>query len=137
MRIDSRERGGTYEVRVEINEQQGLARFFKSRPLRVRVEAPDGTDVSARGGSADLRGLGAFGTVAVDTGSGDIEVDAIGGDAAIKSGSGDVRLGAGAENADEQHGREARGNGHGLGFARIICARTGAAPAAGCACDAP
>ena len=92
VRIDSRERGGSYEVRVEINEQQGLARFFKSRPLRVRVEAPDGTDVSARGGSADLRALGAFGTVAVDTGSGDIEVDAIGGDAAIKSGSGDVRL---------------------------------------------
>jgi DUF4097 and DUF4098 domain-containing protein YvlB len=91
-RIDSRDRGGNYEVRVEIREERGLARFFKSRELRLRVQAPDGADVSARGGSADVRGRGRFGTVAVDTGSGDIEVDAISGDAAIKSGSGDVRL---------------------------------------------
>jgi hypothetical protein len=91
-RIDSRERDGSYEVRVEIDEQHGFARFFKSRDLRLRVQAPSGSDLSGRSGSADFRGHGDFGTVAIDTGSGDIRVDAVAGDAAIKSASGDVRI---------------------------------------------
>jgi hypothetical protein len=91
-RIEMRERGGTYEVRVEIDERHGFGRFWKSRDLRLEVLAPDACDLRARGGSADVHARGRFGTVAVDTGSGDIELDDVGGDAAIKSGSGDVRV---------------------------------------------
>lgn len=91
-RIDLRERGGAYEVRVEVDERHGFGRFFKPRDLRLRVKAPEAAEVRARSGSADVRGRGVFGTVAVDTGSGDVEFDAVTGDAAIKSASGDVRL---------------------------------------------
>jgi DUF4097 and DUF4098 domain-containing protein YvlB len=91
-RIELRERGGTYEVRVEVDERHGFGRFFKPRDLRLRVTAPEAAEVRARSGSADVRGRGLFGTVAVDTGSGDVEFDEITGDAAIKSASGDVRL---------------------------------------------
>jgi DUF4097 and DUF4098 domain-containing protein YvlB len=91
-RIDVRERGGTYEVRVEIDERHGVGRFWKSRDLRLEVRAPEACELRARGGSADVRGRGRFGPVAVDTGSGDIELDVVGGDAAIKSGSGDVHV---------------------------------------------
>jgi DUF4097 and DUF4098 domain-containing protein YvlB len=90
--VDVRERGGGYEVRVEVEERHGFGRFWKPRDLRLAVQAPDGAEVRVRSGSADVRGRGRFGAVAVDTGSGDIELDAVSGDAAIKSGSGDVRL---------------------------------------------
>jgi DUF4097 and DUF4098 domain-containing protein YvlB len=98
-RIDMRERGGTYEVRVEVEDRQGFSRLWKSQDLRLEVRAPHVSELRARGGSADLRGRGRFGPVAVDTGSGDIEVDEVRGDAAVKSGSGDVRVRGVAGNA--------------------------------------
>jgi DUF4097 and DUF4098 domain-containing protein YvlB len=91
-RIDLRERGGTYEVRVEVEDRHGFGRLWKSRELRLEVRAPEGCELRVRAGSADVRGRGRFGAVAVDTGSGDIELDAVGGDASIKSGSGDVHV---------------------------------------------
>jgi DUF4097 and DUF4098 domain-containing protein YvlB len=91
-RIDMRQRGDTYEVRVEVDERHGFGRFWKPRDLRLAVQAPETTEVRVRSGSADVRGRGTFGTVTVDTGSGDIEFDVVTGDAAVKSGSGDVHL---------------------------------------------
>ena len=91
-RIDMRERGGAYEVRVEVDERQGFGRLWKGRELRLTVQLPETAEVRVRTGSADIRGRGLFGTVAVDTGSGDVEFDEVTGDAAIKSASGDVRV---------------------------------------------
>lgn len=91
-RIDMRERGGTYEVRVEIEERHGFGRFFKPRDLRLFVRAPEACDLNVRSGSADVRGKGRFGTARVSTGSGDVGLDEIAADADVKSGSGDVRI---------------------------------------------
>jgi DUF4097 and DUF4098 domain-containing protein YvlB len=91
-RIEMRERGGTYEIRVEVDERHGFGRFWKSRDLRLEVRAPEASELRVRGGSADVRGRGHFGPVAVDTGSGDVELDLVTADAAVKSGSGDVRV---------------------------------------------
>jgi DUF4097 and DUF4098 domain-containing protein YvlB len=87
-----RERGGAYEVRVEVDDRRGLERFWKSRSVRLEVRAPVASDLRARGGSTDVRARGSFGEVGVETGSGDVEVDVATGDASVKSGSGDVRV---------------------------------------------
>lgn len=92
-RIDVRERGGTYEVRVEIDDRRGFGRFWKGRDLRLEVRAPVASDLRVRGGATDVRARGSYGGVAVETGSGDVEVDVATGDASVKSGSGDVRVG--------------------------------------------
>jgi DUF4097 and DUF4098 domain-containing protein YvlB len=91
-RIDLRERGGTYEVLVEVEDRDWAHRFFKRRRLRLDARAPDGTEVRVRTGSADTRGRGSFGTLSVESGSGDVDFEDVGGDTAIKSGSGDIRL---------------------------------------------
>lgn len=91
-RIDMRERGGTYEVRVEIDERHGFGRFFKPRDLRLVVRAPESADLHVRSGSADVRGRGRLGEARVSTGSGDVELDEVAADADVKSGSGDVRM---------------------------------------------
>lgn len=87
-----RERGGSYEVRVDVDDRRGLERFWKSRNLRLEVRAPVASDLRARGGSTDVRARGSYGEVGIDTGSGDIEVHTVTGDASVKSGSGDVRV---------------------------------------------
>jgi DUF4097 and DUF4098 domain-containing protein YvlB len=92
VRIDCRERGGSYEVRVEIDERRGFERFWKSRDLRLEVRAPVSSDLHASGGTTDVRARGTFGEVAIETGSGDVDVDTATGDASVKSGSGDVRV---------------------------------------------
>ena len=91
-RVAVRERGGAYEVRVEIEDRHGWERFFKSRNVRIDVVAPEGADVHVRGGSADVDGRGRFGALAVSTGSGDITFEEAAGDADLKSGSGDIRV---------------------------------------------
>lgn len=91
-RIEMRERGGTYEVRVEIDERHGFGRFFKPRDLRLEVRAPEASELRVRSGSADVRGRGQFGAARVETGSGDVALDEITADADVKSGSGDVRI---------------------------------------------
>lgn len=91
-RIDLRQRGESYEIRVEVDDRAGFARFFRSHDLRLEVEAPKACELQARGGSADVRARGTFGPVSVETGSGDVEIDVVTGDALVKSGSGDVRV---------------------------------------------
>jgi DUF4097 and DUF4098 domain-containing protein YvlB len=91
-RIEMRESGGAYEVRVEVDERHGFGRFFKPRDLRLVVRAPEACDLHVRSGSADVRGRGRFGAVRVETGSGDIALDEVAADADVKSGSGDVRI---------------------------------------------
>ncbi len=92
-RIEMREHGGTYEVRVEVEDRRGFGRFWKARGLRLEVRAPVASDLRVRGGSTDVRARGSYGDVGVETGSGDVEVDTAAGDASVKSGSGDVRVG--------------------------------------------
>jgi hypothetical protein len=91
-RIEMHERGGVFEVRVEIHDQRGFGRFWKSRALRLAVQAPEGADVRARAGSADVRCRGDVGALRVETGSGDLSFDGVAREADVKSGSGDVRL---------------------------------------------
>ena len=91
-RIDMRERGGTYEVRVEVEERHGFGRFFKPWDLRLVVRAPEACDLNVRSGSADVRGRGRLGDVRAATGSGDVDLDEVAADADVKSGSGDVRI---------------------------------------------
>ena len=92
-RVEMRERGGTYEVRVEVDDdRRGFARLWKGRELRLEIRVPEAAEVRARTRSADVRGRGVFGTVAVDTASGDVEFGEVTGDAAVKAASGDIRL---------------------------------------------
>lgn len=75
-------------LRIDIPRGVG---FRRDPAIIVEVAVPDGSSVSAKSGSADVRLSGTFGTMAVTTGSGDVDVDDCA-DARIRTGSGNARL---------------------------------------------
>jgi DUF4097 and DUF4098 domain-containing protein YvlB len=100
-RIDLRERGDRYEVRVEVDERRGFGfRFLSRESFRLDVRVPHGADLRLATASADVRGRGRFGSVDVKGRSGDLAVEDVEGDVDVKSASGDVlarRVGGAAE----------------------------------------
>jgi DUF4097 and DUF4098 domain-containing protein YvlB len=108
-RVELRKRGEGHEVVIDVRDRAKGFGFFRGAEVLVEVRSPDGTEVEAKSGSADVEGRGQFGDVEVETGSGDvqfgdvgnaninaasgdIQVGAIGGDASINSASGDIQL---------------------------------------------
>jgi len=88
-RIEHRQSGDRHEVRVLVPKQRGF--FRRSVDVEITVRAPHGADLRAQAASADTYGRGRFGSVAVESASGDVELGATE-DAAVKSASGDVRI---------------------------------------------
>jgi hypothetical protein len=94
--VSSRERpDGLTEVVVEQPKRRGG--FLSRGPkLGVKVRCPQGTGAEITSGSADVRGAGRYGDVAVKTASGDTFFEAVAG-ARISSASGDIKVGSGEE----------------------------------------
>lgn len=89
-RVELRERGGGYQVLVDVRDRGGI---FRSAEVLVAVTSPERTSVESKTGSAEVVGRGAFGSIEVETGSGDVEFGEVGVDARVSSGSGDVAIG--------------------------------------------
>ena len=66
---------------------------LRTVPLIIRVNAPSGSSVSARSGSADVAVIGLAASFDAMTGSGQVQAQCCTGAAEVRTGSGDVRLG--------------------------------------------
>ena len=86
-RIDLRERADGHEVLVDVR-----ARGLRAAEVLVEIRCPDGADVKAKSGSADIEGDGRFGSAEVQSGSGDVQFSDLSGDAKIDAASGDIQL---------------------------------------------
>jgi DUF4097 and DUF4098 domain-containing protein YvlB len=89
-RVELRERGGGYQVLVDVRDRGGI---FRNAEVLVAVTSPEGTSVESKTGSAEVVGRGLFGSIEVESGSGDVEFGEVGVDARVSSGSGDVAIG--------------------------------------------
>src|SRR5438105_6550490 len=89
-RLELRERGGEYEVIVDVRSGRGFS-FGRGAEVRVEISCPEGTSVEAKSGSADVEGRGRFGSVDVEFGSGDVHFAEVG-DAKVNAASGDVTI---------------------------------------------
>ena len=91
-RLELRERGGEYDVVVDVRERGRGFSFSRGAEVRIEIRCPDGTSVAAKSGSADLEGRGRFGSLDIETGSGDVQFDDVDGEARVNAASGDVAL---------------------------------------------
>ncbi len=91
-RIELRERGGEYEVVVDVRDRGRGFGFSRGADVRVEIRCPDGTSVESKSGSADIEGRGRFGSLDVETGSGEVEFEQLDGEARVNAASGDVSL---------------------------------------------
>jgi Putative adhesin len=91
-RILLRDRGDAHEVVVDVPGSRGLNLFSRGPEVRLVVHCPDGAELQAEGGSADVQAAGRYASVQIQTGSGDVAVAAVDGDAKLKSGSGNLAL---------------------------------------------
>jgi len=66
---------------------------LRTVPLVIQVNAPSGSSISARSGSADVTVTGVAASVNAATGSGQVRAQHCTGAAEVRTGSGDVRLG--------------------------------------------
>ncbi|MBV9160879.1 MAG: DUF4097 family beta strand repeat protein [Pseudonocardiales bacterium] len=66
---------------------------LRTVPLTIQVNAPSGSSISARSGSADVAVTGVTASFDVATGSGQVRAQHCTGAAEVRTGSGDVRLG--------------------------------------------
>ena len=80
-------------VAVKVSRRNGM-RFVRRNAVTVRVEVPEGSEVKAMAGSADVEIMGPVGSADVSTSSGDVSTDDVAADVTAKSGSGDITLGA-------------------------------------------
>lgn len=78
--------------------------FSRSRAVHVKITAPTGSDLVTKLGSADVLGVGTFGSTRITTGSGSVTVGEVTGQAVVRTGSGDVRLFRIAAGADLKSG---------------------------------
>jgi DUF4097 and DUF4098 domain-containing protein YvlB len=79
--------GGSLAVRVPEK-----VRVRGNAALDLRIELPEGSQVTADTASADLLCSGELGGLSADTASGDVNVGRVRGDAALSTASGDIRL---------------------------------------------
>jgi DUF4097 and DUF4098 domain-containing protein YvlB len=73
---------------------------FGNDEYEVRIRAPHGSDIDLNLASADIRGVGRFGSLEIHTASGDVEVGEVERNAKVRSASGDVQVGPVAGRVD-------------------------------------
>ena len=86
------------ETRIDLTGARLAVRTPKPLPMRgvplaIVIEAPNGSHVETKSGSASLVTTGSAGRLNVASGTGDVSVDRADGVASVNSGSGAVRLG--------------------------------------------
>jgi hypothetical protein len=101
--IGMRERGGGYEVTVEVERKKGgvwgafelnisFGGFARGNTYRLHVRCPHGAAVRVATAAADVEARGRFASLEGKTASGDLVVGEVELDATVKTASGDVRV---------------------------------------------
>ncbi len=90
--VECRPTGGVHLVVVKVPHARGK-RFIRRDPVSVRVELPEGSDVRAATGSADIEVIGSIEAADVNSGSGDITTDDVAADIRAKTASGNITVG--------------------------------------------
>ncbi len=91
--VECRSAGGGHVVAVKVPRLHGM-RFVRRNAVTVRVEVPEGSDVTVAAGSADVEITGTIGSADLKSASGDISTDDVAARVAAKTASGNVTLGA-------------------------------------------
>jgi hypothetical protein len=92
-RVECRESGGVYHVRVLVPQRLGWFISFEGGPqVLLRVACPSNSEASVRTKSAEVIARGEYASVDIKTASGDVNVEEVGRDAQVKTASGDVSL---------------------------------------------
>ena len=93
-RVELRERAaGGHELVIEVEDRRGWGfSLGRGADVRLRVSSPQGTDLKVATSSAGVEGRGRFGTVTVNTASGDVDLDRVAREARVNTASGDVQL---------------------------------------------
>ncbi len=90
--VECRPSGDTHTVLVKVPRQRGR-RALRRAAVTVRVDVPEGSDVSVATASADVEVTGTVGAVDVKTASGDVSTDDIGHGLRAVTASGNVLVG--------------------------------------------
>ncbi len=81
-------------VVVKVPKQGTGSRFIRRNPVTVRVDLPEGSDVTVVAGSADVEVTGPIGAGDFTTASGDVAADDVAANLTARSASGGLTVGA-------------------------------------------
>ena len=106
--VECKKAGDRHVVAVKLPHQHGL-RMLRRNAVTVRVEVPDGGQVTVATASADIEINGSVGEVDVKTASGDASVDDVAADVKATTASGSITMGTvgGDIKAQDRVGRPA------------------------------
>jgi DUF4097 and DUF4098 domain-containing protein YvlB len=90
--VECKAAAGRHDVVVKVPHLHGM-RFLRRNAVTVRVEMPEGSEVTAVTASADIDVTGPVGEATVTTGSGDISTDDVAADVTAKTASGNITMG--------------------------------------------
>jgi DUF4097 and DUF4098 domain-containing protein YvlB len=91
--VECRPVGSRHLVAVKIPSLHGM-RFLRRDGVTVRVQVPEGAQITVVTASADIEIDGPVGEADVQTATGEISADDVAGDVTAKSASGDITMGA-------------------------------------------
>ena len=91
--VECRPRGRGHAVVVKIPKQGIGRRFIRRNAVTVRIEMPEGGEVTVMAASADVEVTGTIGAADFTTSSGDVAADDVAGNLTVRSASGDVTVG--------------------------------------------
>ena len=92
--VECRSAGGRHTVVVKVPKGAIGSRFIRRNAVTVRVEVPEGSDVTVVAGSADVEVTGPIGAADFVTSSGDVAADDVAANLLARSASGDITVGA-------------------------------------------
>jgi hypothetical protein len=90
--VECRGVGSGHAVVVKIPREHGI-RFIRRNAVSVRIDLPEGSDISVTTGSANVDVVGPVGAADLTTASGDVSTDDVAGELTAKSASGDITVG--------------------------------------------
>ena len=92
--VECRPAGSRQMVVVKVPKQGVGSRFLRRNAVTVRVEVPEGSDLTVVAGSADVEVTGPIGAADFATSSGDVTADDVAANLTARSASGDITVGA-------------------------------------------
>jgi len=92
--VECRPSGRRHLVVVKVPKQGLGGRFIRRNPVTVRVDLPEGSDVTVATGSADVEVTGPIGAADFTTASGDVVADDVAANLTARSASGGLTVGA-------------------------------------------
>ena len=92
--VECRTTGSRHTVVVKVPKQGVGGHFLRRNAVTVRVDLPEGSDVTVVAGSADIEVTGPIGAADFATSSGDVAADDVAASLTARSASGDITVGA-------------------------------------------